>query len=237
MSNLLLQFRRRLLELGCPPGRALLIVREVADHRDDLIHAALAAGLNPSAARARADAELGHPLTLAERHVAVLRQSSWWGRHPLLGFGLVPFLAVPFLWLVWLGFGIECVCLLLYGGNFTAFGHAGNNPLYYPRFALALQLYNQLGFAVIALLFCWLARRFALGARWTFTACTLLAFHAFCMWARVTPHNFSIFYGASFSFWKFPFIDFANASIPLFVATCFFLLQRRALARLAPAHE
>jgi len=237
MSNLLFQLRRRLLELGCPPTRALLIVREVADHRDDLIHAALAAGLNPSAARARADAELGHPLTLAERHVAVLRQSSWWGRHPALGFGLVPFLAVPFLWLLWLGLGIECVCLLLYGGDFTAFGHAGNNPLYYPRFAVALQLYSQAGIAVEALLFCWLARRFALGAKWTLLACALVAIHAFCMWARVTPHNFSIFYGASFYAWKFPFINFANAAIPFLIAAAFQLFQRRALTRLTPAHE
>jgi hypothetical protein len=237
MSDPLLQFRRRLLELGCPPARALPIVREVADHRDDLIHAALAAGLDPAAARARADAELGHPLTLAERHVAVLRQSSWWGRHPLLGFGLVPFLAVPVLWGLWLGLGIELLCLLLYGGNYVAFGHAGNNPQHLPRFALALQLFCQLGFAANALLFCWLGRRWALGPRWTFLACGLVAFHAFCLWARVVPHNFSIFYGASFYIWKFPFINFANAAIPLLIAILFHFTQRRAIARLTPAHE
>ena len=229
MSDLLFRFHRRLLELGCPPRRARLIVREIADHRDDLLAAALAAGLDPAAAQARADSELGDPLTLAERHVAVLRQSSWWGRHPLLGFGLVPFLAVPFLWLLWLGLGIGCVSLLLYGGNSVAFGHAVNNPDYFPSWALALQLFCQVGFAVIALIFCWLGRRWALGAKWTFIACAFVALYAFVIWARITPHNFALYAGVYFL--KLPYNSFFNAAIPLLVAAFFHLSQRRALAR------
>ena len=229
MSDLLFRFHRRLLELGCPPRRARLIVREIADHHDDLLAAARAAGLDPAAAQARADAELGDPLTLAERHVAVLRQSSWWGRHPLLGFGLLPFLLTPFLWLLWLGLGIETISLLMYGGNSVAFGHAVNDPYYFYRFALALELFCQLGFAVIALLFCGLARRFALGAKWTIIACAFVAFYAFILWARITPHNFALYVGVLF--WKFPFNSLAKPLIPLLVAIVFHLSQRRALAR------
>jgi hypothetical protein len=233
MSNLLPQFRRRLIELGCPPVQLRGIVREVADHQDDLFRAALAAGLSPADAQVRADAELGDPLTLAERHIAVLRQSSWWARHPVLGFGLVPFLAAPFLWLLWLGLGTECLCLLLYGGDYVAFGHAGNNPLYFPRFALALEIFGQLGFVAVALLFCWLGRRWALGSKWTFVACGLVALHAFCLWARVIPHNFSIGYGTSIYFWRLPLSSFVNAAIPLLLATLFHLSRRRALTRAA----
>ena len=33
---------------------------------------------------------MGEPVTLAEQAAAVLRQSSWWGRHRILGFCLLP---------------------------------------------------------------------------------------------------------------------------------------------------
>ncbi|MGA2052562.1 MAG: hypothetical protein ABSH19_04545 [Opitutales bacterium] len=232
MSDPILQFRRRLLELGCPPAPLRRIVREFAEHHHDLQNAALASGLDPAAARARADSELGDPVALAEQHLAVLRQSSWWGRHPVLAFGLVPLLATPILWALWLGLGIGSVSLLLYGGNSVAFGHAVNNPYYFYRFALALRLFGHAGIALEAILFCWLARRFALGAKWMFTACAVVAFHAFGMWARVAPHNFSIGYGYILYFWKFPLSNFLSAAIPLLIAALSYAWQRRSSTRL-----
>src|SRR3954452_7058489 len=88
------QLERRLFELGCPPQKLRRKVRELADHHEDLKHAALEEGLSESDAEARADEQLGEPAGLAEQIVCVLRRSSWWGRHPIIGFCLLPLLAL-----------------------------------------------------------------------------------------------------------------------------------------------
>jgi len=50
--------------------------------------------LSEADAEARADAQLGEPAALAEQLALVLRRSSWWGRHPFIGFCLLPVLAL-----------------------------------------------------------------------------------------------------------------------------------------------
>ena len=94
------QFERRLLELGCPATQARDKARELADHHADLKQAALEEGFSETEAEARAAAQLGEPAGLAERLARAMRQSSWWGRHPVIGFCLLPLLGVWPFWLI-----------------------------------------------------------------------------------------------------------------------------------------
>ncbi len=95
MPEFINQLRLRLVELGCPAGRLQRMVREMADHREDLVQAATAAGLAEPAAQEQADRRLGDPKKLAENLMVALRRSSWWGRHFLVVFGFLPLLATP----------------------------------------------------------------------------------------------------------------------------------------------
>src|ERR1044071_4054712 len=88
------KFEQRLLQLGCPVSLARRQVRELADHREDLKLTAMEEGLSEADAEKRADEQLGEPVALAEYAVKVLRQSSWWGRHPIIGFCLLPPLGI-----------------------------------------------------------------------------------------------------------------------------------------------
>ena len=88
------QFERRLVELGCPAAQLRASVRELGEHHDDLKQAALEEGLSEPDAEARADELLGEPVTLAGQISAVLRQSSWFGRHPVITFCLLPSLVM-----------------------------------------------------------------------------------------------------------------------------------------------
>src|SRR5271170_4845369 len=85
---------QRLTELGCPPAEIRRRVRELAEHHEDLVRDAREEGLSETEAEARADARLGEPQALAERLAASFRHCSWWGRHPILGFCVVPPLAI-----------------------------------------------------------------------------------------------------------------------------------------------
>ncbi|MGA8493416.1 MAG: hypothetical protein WB711_23545, partial [Terriglobales bacterium] len=102
MPDFIEPLRRRLLELGCPIAQMRRLVREVADHREDLRQAALAEGLSGADAEARANTQLGDPLVLAEQMMVALRRSTWWGRHYVVTFGLLPLLAYPILWALFL---------------------------------------------------------------------------------------------------------------------------------------
>src|SRR6185312_6196639 len=63
-------------------------------HHADLKHHAMEEGLSEADAEARADQRLGEPVALAECLASALRQSSWWGRHPVIGFALLPPLGI-----------------------------------------------------------------------------------------------------------------------------------------------
>jgi len=88
-ANPIEKLQRRLIELGCPVKAVRKIVRETAEHFQDLRGEAMRQGLPQSAAEAQATALLGNPEALAEEHVRVWRNSQVWLRHPWLGWGLV----------------------------------------------------------------------------------------------------------------------------------------------------
>src|ERR1700690_766269 len=129
--------RRRLVELGCPMKQVRRLVREVADHREDLKHAAVAEGWSGADAEARANAQLGDPLALAEELMAALRRSTWWGRHYVVTFGLLPLLAYPVFWALFLVLELLLVITFGYGWDSKKLDVAADNPVAFHHLLMA----------------------------------------------------------------------------------------------------
>jgi len=222
MPDFIEPLRRRLLELSCPVARARRLVREVADHREDLKQAALSEGLSEGDAEARANAQLGDPLVLAEQTMAALRQSSWWGRHFVIGFAVFPLLVVLVLWLSFLIIELSLGFALGYGWDLKKLPTADNPvAIYHLRIAVACASYVAI--ALVTFFFCWLARRAAVSFKWMVTACAICALYALFTKGTITPHSFQV--GVS---WTPHWIE---AAIPLLISGSIYILRRRTARR------
>lgn len=215
------RLQRRLLELGCPKGRAGRLVREMADHREDLKQAALAEGLLEAGAETRADVQLGDPHYLAEQLMVSLRRSSWWGRHSIVTFCLVPILAVPVLWVL----ALLAQMLVGAGVGYYWYGkklpEAMKNPAIFHYSALALHCMDYVAVALVTLFFCWWARRLLVGCTWMVIACGICSLYASFIWAKLTPHSWSLGFTLPPPHW----ISFKSA-IPLLIAGVIYVLHR-----------
>lgn len=192
MPDFIHQLRSRLLELGCPLNRLQRLVREVADHREDLIQAALAKGLPAAEAKARAEASLGNPESLAEDLMVSVRQSSWCGRHRFITFALVPLLAYPVLWGVVLCSTMVLGLKLGLAWNEKKFHAAAENPVIFHYASLAFHGLDYAVIALVVLLFCLLAGRSAAGRRWLLFACVICAVYSLFIHPRVSPHALTV---------------------------------------------
>jgi hypothetical protein len=223
MPDFIEPLRRRLVELGCPLAQVRRLVREVADHRDDLKQVAVSEGLSGADAEARANAQLGDPLALADELMTALRRSSWWGRHFVVGFFVVPLLAVPVLWIALLLLQLSLEFTLGFGWDPKNLHAAAGNPVVFRHLVIVIQCANSVSIASITLLFCWLARRAAVGFKWMVTACTICSLYALFVQASIKPHSFEV--GVS---WTPHWID---AAIPLLIAGAIYVFQRRTMRR------
>jgi len=211
------------MELGCPIAPTQRLIQEVADHREDLKQAALAEGLSGADAEARANAQLGDPLALAEELMAALRRSSWWGRHFVVTFCLLPLLAVPVLWFVLLLFQLSLVFTLGFGWDPKNLHAAAADPVAFRHLVIVIQCADSISIALATLLFCWLARRAAVNFKWMVTACTICSLYALFVQASIKPHTFEV--GLS---WTPQWIE---AAIPLLIAGAIYLSRRRTMQR------
>jgi hypothetical protein len=213
------QFKRRLIELGCPMGRIRRNIQELADHHEDLKHDAMEEGFSEAAAEAHATERLGEPVALAERVAAVLRNSSWCGRHPVLSFCILPPLGI--LIIAALGLLLETVMARLYFSaeelNILANDERGMEFL---RAILKLTYYGAV--ALTSILFCRLAWRSARGLRWALMACTFCLLHSYFFSLKIAPHMFTMGY-------TFPsrVQDVVATLIPLVVAVAAYAWQWR----------
>lgn len=228
MPDFIEQLRRRLLELDCPLTQVRRLVREVADHREDLMRDALAEGLPSLDAEARANAQLGDPLGLAEDLMRSLRQSSWWGRHRVVGFCLLPLLAVPVLWALLLCLDLSAVFAVGYGWDNKKLHAAADNPVAFHHLIMALQGADYLAMTLVTLFFCWLARRSAVTFRWMVTACVICSVYGLFVYTHLKPHFFS--FGV---YWTPHWI---RAAIPLMVAGAIYAVQKRT-SQIALRHQ
>ncbi len=221
------QFERRLVELDCPAARLQHQVRELADHHEDLKRSALEEGMSDADAEAWAGARLGEPVTLAEQAAAVLRQSSWWGRHRVLGFCLLP----PFVLSLMVGvaLSLDFVFGRLYFPP-AIFSVLADQPPDLKFLVFALVDTTYVAMALTALMFCGLARRSAAGLRCKLAACAMCALYACGARLTVEPHSLSYS-------WNFPPglpRDWIPVVIPLVVAVAAVIRHRWRLNHIAP---
>jgi len=227
MSDFIEPLRRRLVELGCPLAQVRRLVQEVADHREDLKQAAMSEALSGADAEARANAQLGDPLVLAEHLMVVLRRSSWWGRHFVIGFGVLPILAVPVLWTLFLFLGLSLEFALGFGWDWKKLHVAADNPVAFHHLVLALHGADYVAIALVTLLFCWLARRSAVSLKWMVTSCAICSLYALITWGRIEPHSFTLGFTISLSMTQ----QWIRAAIPLLIAGAIYILRRRTTQR------
>src|ERR1700691_4256120 len=93
-STVMALFEHRLAEFGFRDARLRACAQELREHHEDLKQAALEEGMSESEAEARAEELLGEPYALAVQMIAVFRRSTWWGRHPVITFCLLPLVAM-----------------------------------------------------------------------------------------------------------------------------------------------
>lgn len=213
--------RGRLLELGCPLAQVRRLVREVGDHREDLKQAALAEGLSGVEAAARANTQLGDPLVLAEQVMVSLRCSSWWGRHFVVTFGLLPFLAFPVLWALFLAVELALGFALGYGWDSKRLDIAADNPVAFHHLAMAVHFMDYMAIAVATLLFCWLAHRSAVSFKWGVTSCAICSLIALITWGRLEPHTFTLGFSVNSSF----DLQWIRGAIPFLMAGAIYFFQ------------
>src|SRR5579859_1229778 len=186
-------FERRLVELGCPAAQLRSNARELAEHHEDLKRAALEEGLSEGEAEERADKLLGEPINLAGQISAVLRQSSWWGRHPVIAYCLLPLLAMPLMAI--LGLGLDALAGWLYSLHFTAdeLSILANDGAEIAR-ARMVGIGTWFAMTVLAsALFFRLTRRGSRGMKWALTACAVGSIGNCCTGFRLDPHMFGVF--------------------------------------------
>ncbi len=229
MRDFIEPLRAQLLKLGCPITHVRRLVREVAEHREDLKQAGLAGGLSEAEAEARANASLGDPLAVAEQMMETVRRSSWWGRHYVVTFGLLPVLAYPVIWLLFLALEFLLVSGLGFGFDAKKLHAAGGNPY----FAAAVQYMDCLAIALATFLFCWLARHVAVKLKWMAICCAICSMIAVITYTRLDPdtHIFSLGFGLGTSIYSFLHMPWYRGMIPLLAAGAAYAFQQRAARR------
>ncbi len=228
------QFERRLVELGCPAARLREKVRELGEHYQDLKQAALEEGLTEAGAEARAESELGDPVLLAENAVAVLRQASWWGRHPVLGFCFLPLLAFWPAWVCCAG-ALTGACWLLgrlFGPAYqmdddVVHAMSANPEMFRSLVAPTNEALTFSAILLASLVLCWRAHRSAVGMKWIWTACLLCSLDGIVNYASITPGAVTLGVTPRSPHWY-------AAILPLAVLVAVFLRQKRSEKRLAP---
>jgi hypothetical protein len=193
------QFERRLVELGCPAVRARGKARELSDHWADLKQAGLEDGLSESEAEGRAAAQLGEPTRLAEYLIWTMRQSSWWGRHPILGFCILPLFGFIPVWVVcgWLLIAVVWLAGHLVGPDYLVTRETAHalalDPTEFTHYAQPLNLIlNAAASALMAGLFCLLARRSASGLKWIAAACAVCSLGCAFSRTEIVPGSIAV---------------------------------------------
>jgi hypothetical protein len=233
-SRAIRAFERRLFELGCPANYSQRSIAELAEHFEDLTQARIDDGLDPDTASARAATEIGQPAILAEQLVASFRQASWWGRHPVIGFCLLPPLALMLF--------LPATVLALYGlyllGNLFSRHSVPLNefksaietaPAAFVEWNDPLLCFiHSVPIAITTILFCKLVARSASGLKWLLTTCAVCSATGFFTWTGFSQSGFYLGYGS-------PSVhNWLSAAVPLFIAAGILAWRQRRLALIGP---
>ena len=83
-------FRTALRRRGMPEAYAARCERELTEHLEDLRAEAIADGMSVPRADQHATEVIGDLNRLANNLSAAMKQGTWWGRHPIIGFAVLP---------------------------------------------------------------------------------------------------------------------------------------------------
>ena len=75
---------------GCPRGETRRLLREMEDHSADLRSEGASHGVDPQELEVWVDRRLGRPADIAAQAIQSVRLRSWWSRHPVLAFCVLP---------------------------------------------------------------------------------------------------------------------------------------------------
>jgi len=224
-SAVILDLERELLEQGCPSDLARRHVREVSEHREDIISEAKAEGASDAGAEAIAESRLGNPEEIAAKCVAVARGKHWWGRNPIISFCLLPPVVVLMafgagLFLLWCGvhFSLDPLqkAAVASGGPGFAALAAGVSGAYH----LAILLTALASAALI--------RRSGHSLRWVVWSSLICAIMGYYVYPNLRPHALALAVRSSGGNWT-------CAALPLMVAAVAAWRQWRATAALVRA--
>jgi len=213
-----LRLEQRLADLGCPAGERERRTRELADHYEDLKLAGLEEGLSEAAAEARANERLGEPVLLGDQLAAVLRQASWWGRHRIIGFCVLPPVVIFIASILSLLTVLGCLRACFSASEWRVLADQGSG---FRLLVLGVELATCAATAGISVLFCWLAQKSISGIRWGMLACGICSLQSYFGYCRIAPHAVSIGYSVS--------PDWICVLIPLLVAGALWARHTRTL--------
>jgi hypothetical protein len=162
----------RLLRQGLSRRQVDRVVREIAEHREDLEAEARSEGHSPEKALSVASQRLGDVEELAWALMAARRSGCWPGRHPVLSFVCLPLplFVLLFLGLLWLGG--TTLGVLAWSENRQSLPEpnwATVRVMFYTALALAL--------GITASLTSWFARSSHCGFRWALIGCSVFFLH------------------------------------------------------------
>jgi hypothetical protein len=215
------QLRQQLVKLGCPTKQVRRLVQEVAEHREDLKQAGVSEGLSEAEAKSRANIRLGDPFDLANDLMMTVRRSSWWGCHSFVGFGVLPLVAVPVLWALIFCLNLSLEFALGYDWNQTKLHVAANHRVAFHHMTIAFNCADCAAVALVTLLFCWLARRSAVGFIWLVTACVICSIFTLFVHTYIWPHHVWLNIAAKPQWFR--------SAIPLLIAGVVYILRWRTI--------
>lgn len=226
------QFERRAVELGCPKRKLRPKIEELDLHYDFIKRVGLKEHLSEFDAEARASKELGEPAVLGEEAAISVRRASWWGRHPIIGFILLPILMLGPALVGSVFLMVMLVLAFFRPSQVQYYGEAlwsGSIAVKDTRHLIAL-LFSvyYLALTMLPLPFGWMARRSASGWKWAVVPCLICAAQAMFLQIR-----FNMRTGLTLNyFWSSPI--WWGAIGPLLIAAAAWWRQANAINRLNP---
>jgi hypothetical protein len=175
---------------GLPSAEVNRLLQELDDHVTDLFTEQGGPMEGQLQRNEQIESRLGRPEDLAAAALANRRQTSVFGRHPILSFVVAP---IPLALVSWIGFLLSCFGSLklagyVLGEKYTIEGRAVRD---WPSTLVQAMSAVEIGLrflppALAAALLCWCANRAAVGWRWTLTGTCLVALVAGVLVVQVT---------------------------------------------------
>jgi hypothetical protein len=225
------QFKRRAEERTCPARKLRKQAEELELHHDFLQHTFRKEGFSDFDAEAKASKQLGNPIALADEAADAARQASWWGRHPIIGYILLPIVllgpalvatALLSALAIRLRFTNEQLQGLFSSQNSSALGEAKS-------LLRALVVIHYAVLMFLTLPFTWMARRSAVGLGWATVPCLICACQGMFLHASIGRGGMRLYYDDR--------PNWLAGLGPLLIAAAGFVRQWHRLKNLEPLPE